>query len=40
MEVLDCSVGAADEDSAVEVLVGAVFVHLVQAFSAAAPVAF
>ena len=40
MEVLDCSVGAADEDSAVEVLVGAVLVHLAEAFPAAAPVAF
>lgn len=40
MEVLDCSVGATDEDSAIEVLVCAVFVHLAQAFSAATPVAF
>lgn len=40
MEVLDCSVGAADENSAVEVLVGAVLVHLTQAFSAATPIAF
>lgn len=39
MEVLDCSICAADEDSAIEVLVGAVFVHLTETFTAAAPLA-
>jgi hypothetical protein len=37
MQVLDCSIGTADKDSAINVVVSAVFMHICKAFPATAP---